>query len=120
MWKKRRLHGKVKHACVVCNPCPHGKLKGKCAVCTSCPHGKLKYGCKECKPCPHGKLRKSNCAVCTPCPHGKVKKNCAACKSAARAVPPSSPPIKEDPKLNPMVEIKEEPFKIHGYYDIGD
>ena len=45
------------------------------------------------------------------CPHGKLKYTCAACKTA-RAAPAPAPA--------PSVEIKEEPFNINGYYDMGD
>ena len=103
-------HGKVKRSCGKCNPCPHGKLKQHYVKCSPCPHGKRKQDCAKCNPCPHGKL-KGNCAACKPCPHGKLKYTCAACKTA-RAAPAPAPA--------PSVEIKEEPFNINGYYDMGD
>jgi hypothetical protein len=62
---------------------------------------------------------KQSCKGCIPYHHGRLKKDCAARKTAC-VVPPSSPPIEEPPTLTPKPEIKQEPFNIHGYYDMGD
>jgi len=93
MARKRSSHGKEKHLCKECNPCPHGKVEYHCAQCTPCPHWKVKNNCADCNLCPHWKhkskcvdcnacphgKRKVNCTDCSRCPHGKLKRNCAAC-----------------------------------------